>query len=74
MMQQKIDAIENATSTKKISSSFKQQQLSHSKNVVDISDITDSHALRNNYLEKSQNNDAQTDMSSMIIEKNKREQ
>ena len=40
----------------------------------DVSDITDNHALRNNYLEKSQM-DAGTDVStSILMEKNKREQ
>ena len=48
-MKAKTDAIDHATSAKK-----SRQDVS-GLHKVDISDVTDVHALRNNYLEKSQN-------------------
>ena len=79
-MQAKIDALDNVKTAQQNQSSIKNTPVNNSltwkskqsaSGVHNISsDIADTHALRNNYLEKSQiqGNKSKTDMSSVIIE------
>ena len=85
VVQAKIDALDNAKTTQQNQSSIKNTPVNNSliwKSKQSVSgfhnvssDIADTHALRNNYLEKSQiqGNKSKTDMSSVIIEQNNRE-
>ena len=73
-MQAKIDAIEEATSVEKhraghANTAFKDKRQSGISGLPDISDVTDPHALRNNYLEKS----ATDQDASLDVAKNQRE-
>lgn len=78
-MQAKIDAMggspnRSAMHNRRPDTVIKANAGSRLSGMHDVSDITDNHALRNNYLEKSQM-DAGTDVStSILMEKNKREQ
>ena len=78
-MQSKLDAMDSSNisgdkrNLRRPETVIKANAGSRLSGAHNVSDVTDPHALRNNYLEKSQM-DVTDQSTSVLIEKNKREQ